>query len=365
MTASTVSRRAGFTLVELIVVISLAILITSLAVVVANSGAIGSQRVITSADRVSGWLITAKNRAKRDGRPRGVRFYRSATDPNLMSEAQYIELPDFVAANPTQDPKGMSLWVQRTIDDPGGTLTEIATRVFILVPPSQTLSLKNGDTVYIAVPGLEPQTLKLTGDPTTPTNSMTDPAPTVPTSAPAGSIFYELPLNATTKSNLAVSIAAGYSKFTDPASATGIAKQPNPTFSTTFFGFQPAVRTLFGEPVLQLSPDAVIDARLRSTSTPGNTNQTSLTVSTSGDFDVLFAPSGQVLDQTAGLIAFWVRDPNKPEGVPSLDPLTNFDAAGEQVLVAVYTKTGAVATHPVVSASTPYQAAKDGINAGF
>ncbi|MGL6095447.1 MAG: prepilin-type N-terminal cleavage/methylation domain-containing protein, partial [Fimbriiglobus sp.] len=75
-------RRPGFTLVELLVAISIAILLAALAAGLINSGAFGSQRVISSADRVSGWLLIAKQRAQRDGQPRGVRFFVSTSIDN-------------------------------------------------------------------------------------------------------------------------------------------------------------------------------------------------------------------------------------------------------------------------------------------
>lgn len=91
------TRRRGFTLVELMVVMGLVIVLAALAVAVSESGAFGSQKVVSAGDRASGWLLIAKQRAIRDGRPRGVRFLLNPTaDPTLFAcrEAQYIEVPD-------------------------------------------------------------------------------------------------------------------------------------------------------------------------------------------------------------------------------------------------------------------------------
>ena len=95
-------------------------------------------------------------------------------------------------------------------------------------------------------------------------------------------------------------------------------------------------------------------------------------------FDILFAPSGQVLNTDQGVIALWVRDPDKTPhprlkrrpasfttGTPGLDDPTVFDAAGEQVLVVVSPRTGLIATQPVTKGSDPHAAAKDGINSGL
>ena len=66
-------RRAVFTLVELLVVIALIIVLAALTAAVVQTGMLTSQKVVSAADRASGWLLIAKQRALRDGAPRGVR----------------------------------------------------------------------------------------------------------------------------------------------------------------------------------------------------------------------------------------------------------------------------------------------------
>ena len=99
------TRRNGFTLIELMVAMSLAILLAGLAVgVVYSTGAVGSQQVVAAADKVSGWLMVAKQRAIRDGNVQGVRFFLNG---DRCSEAQYIEKParPFIP-NPGKDANG-------------------------------------------------------------------------------------------------------------------------------------------------------------------------------------------------------------------------------------------------------------------
>ena len=107
MTRTGYHTRRGYTLVELLVVMSLMILLAALAVGVSYSGMVGSQKVISGADRASGWLLIAKQRALRDGAPRGVRFFlNAATAPAtgfVSTEAQYIEQPDVWVPNPAQE----------------------------------------------------------------------------------------------------------------------------------------------------------------------------------------------------------------------------------------------------------------------
>jgi prepilin-type N-terminal cleavage/methylation domain-containing protein len=91
-TAAAPRRRAGFTLIELLVVISLILLIAALAA----GYFIFSQdhaNAVSGTDRMSGWLLNSKGRAKRDARPTGVRLLiDSAT--NNVSQLVYIQEPD-------------------------------------------------------------------------------------------------------------------------------------------------------------------------------------------------------------------------------------------------------------------------------
>jgi prepilin-type N-terminal cleavage/methylation domain-containing protein len=71
---------AGFTLVELLVVIALMIVIATLGYLVLP-GLFNNYSRVRAADQVAGWLLSAKQRAKRDGLPTGLRLVYD-TDPN-------------------------------------------------------------------------------------------------------------------------------------------------------------------------------------------------------------------------------------------------------------------------------------------
>src|SRR5436309_11744036 len=91
--ARTPRQRPSFTLIELLVVI--AILVTLIAIVALFAPRLGQrQKTPKGADQLQGWLLEAKQRAKRDLAPRGLRLL---IDPatGYCSEMNFIEqLPD-------------------------------------------------------------------------------------------------------------------------------------------------------------------------------------------------------------------------------------------------------------------------------
>ncbi|MGL6097936.1 MAG: hypothetical protein ACRC7O_19310, partial [Fimbriiglobus sp.] len=137
--------------------------------------------------------------------------------------------------------------------------------------------------------------------------------------------------------------------------ANAVATPPTATYSTTNFAFLRAPRPLFGEPLLGVPEAACVDAGVGGTVVSG--------VAAGLSVDVLFAPNGRVLNQTGAFVALWIRDMTNPATDPGN---TGFDNAGQQSLVIVYPKTGAIATQPVnQSATDPFLFAKDGINTGL
>jgi len=92
-------RPEAFTLIELLVVMALMMVIATLGYMAFDS--LQTNRTRTGAvDRVSGWLLYAKQRAKRDMLPTGVRLIvPPSTDPafvgaNLATQLQFVQQPD-------------------------------------------------------------------------------------------------------------------------------------------------------------------------------------------------------------------------------------------------------------------------------
>ena len=325
-------RRAGFTLVELMVAMALAVILAGLAVgVVYSTGAIGSQRVVGAADRVSGWLMTAKQRAIRDGNAQGVRFY---LDGNTVTEAQYIEKPPQpIVPNSDGDPNGARIALRYELDGSGTAIDPAKQAVFY-------------------IPGTDGDPLDPSGSPTVGVDDY------LMLSEFATSYRITSIATATTTLNIGSTPTTARQIFLAdvPDLAAGHSSDPNEiTHISYLFAFEPQPRPLFGEPILQVGEDAALDYR----TTPATT--TAGVIASSGYFDVMFASNGQMSGNgSTSIVALWVRDPAK-----SADPF-DFANAGEQVLIAIYPKTGSISTTLVnPDSADPHKNAREGINAGL
>lgn len=94
--------RPAFTLVELIVVISIIAILATLTVVYAVPAFQENKSVQRGVDRTSQTLLIARQRAFRDQLARGVRLIPDAANPAICRELQYIEQPDPFAEGTVQ-----------------------------------------------------------------------------------------------------------------------------------------------------------------------------------------------------------------------------------------------------------------------
>ena len=86
--------RTGFTLVELLVVMSLIAVLATMAIVFFPNAATAN-REANAAQQLQGMLNIAKQRALRDQAPRGLRLWINTSLPAIqVDECQYTEQPD-------------------------------------------------------------------------------------------------------------------------------------------------------------------------------------------------------------------------------------------------------------------------------
>ncbi|MFY7953032.1 MAG: pilus assembly FimT family protein, partial [Armatimonadaceae bacterium] len=253
----TLPARQGFTLVELLVAVAIMLVLIGLALLVANSGIIGNARTSSGSDRISGWLMQAREKAKRDDAPRGIRFI--VGPDNFIREAQLIEVPE-----PYNMPVGNFVMVEH-VRPAMGAQTK---RVFVVGPnaadvvnnvaPGDTLSLPSVGTIH-RVTGIGAQFVQPVGT----------------SNFPAVEITVAQPLL------LPDLGAAALPAAPVPPTAT-------PTYSSTTFGFLRQARPTFGEPPYQLPESVAIDTA-NCQIQPVN-----------GNYDIVFSPTGEV-QNTAGL----------------------------------------------------------------
>lgn len=348
------ARRAGFTLVELLVVIALIIVLAALTAAVVQTGMLTSQKVVSAADRASGWLLIAKQRALRDGAPRGVRFLMTDAGGGFfrVTDAQYIESPEPWIPNPDSNPNGARLAFVYRLNGAGNGI-EPPPRLYFFGTAADVSDFQNrvsrGDMIVLPLMGTSFQISNI---------------------LPAANEFQfqGAPVSQAIRIELVTfpDLAAGHT----PQALAG--PPPMATMLTDKFAIQPQARPLLGEPTVQLTGNTVIDFRVAApTTTLGVTP-----VAPAGQqpfFDILFAPAGSVMNTGAdpGLIFLWVRDPDLTPHPRLPTDAAGYNAAGEQVLVTIYTQTGLISTHPVKPppyadpANEPYQFARDGADSGL
>jgi prepilin-type N-terminal cleavage/methylation domain-containing protein len=298
-------RRPSFTLVELLVAMLIIAIVAGLGIYFYPTWS-DKQRVVTATDLISGKLLIAKQQAKRDGVPIGVRFQLNGTG---AAQFMYIQQPDPFAYG-------------RCTGINGNRLT--FTGVSFLDANEQSGKTGSAEAFLINLGDY----IELFGGPVRQINAITNNSLTVvPSTTP-------LPSNLPTGANV------------DPT-------QPN-------YRIYPAPRPMAGEQPMVLPNNVVVNfAAIGNGNNNPKTNLSprvvfNVTGGTATQYDILFSPSGSVLYQSNpdGQIFLWVEDTTaKTNAVP--------------VLIAVQLRTGFIATHPVAPGADPYAYARDGRSSGL
>jgi type II secretory pathway pseudopilin PulG len=394
----------------MLIVVSILLIIT-VAVVAVAPRFTDDRKLSRAADGLAQWLLTVKQRAKRDQIPTGVRLFPDPQHNNLITQLQYIQQPDDfsvgkITLGQTILPAGLPHWpppnwpptywaypvlvAQAYVDPATGLPTVDFTGGFNdptlwpvqgsidqrpTAPQPPTLPGQPGD--YLEVKGALHQILYVV--PSTPSALILAPvAPFQPPNSPGPGPV----MNSLTLTNYA-QLASGMrvtGPWADPSTnmnpnTTNTIKSVNNTKSPQYItlknppgpggdwiGFLPASvssqptayniirqpRVLSGETPLLLPEGICIDPSAKIYQDP---------YAFAPPLDIMFSPQGQVMNlRGQDRAILWVRDytkdyPNNP---------------GEQFLIQIQTHTGFIAEHPVdTSSGNPYTFTQDARSSGL
>jgi prepilin-type N-terminal cleavage/methylation domain-containing protein len=299
-------RRPGFTLIELLVVIGLLVLLAALTAVLFPAVQ-GRQQVESGASSLSGWLLIAKQQARRDGVPTGVRLIPDTNGDGFVRQLQYIQQPDdFAVGSYTGQFNGNPYQAQFSGVSFADPTTGAPTVYSIPGSPQEPFQVQAGDYLEIYGGGVVRRTSGIGSPPNTNTltfdSSVSAPLP--PASPPTGN---------------------GGSNYR-------IIPQPRPLTGDTPLTFPTNV-------AIDLNPHPLLNNAPLSQNIPQRNSNIGPV------YEILFAPSGAVVGQGTGTgqIYLWVRD-------STADNSSDIQA-GRATLICVQTRTGFIAAHPVA----PYQ----------
>lgn len=394
------SHSAGFTLIELMVVIALLVLIASMTVAAINLN-VNNDKVRAGSRQVQSYLAGARDRAIYSKAPRGVRFLLDPTNNRTVSSMVYIA--------PT-DP-----WTQGTIQ-----LERLDTANNGIADFSEALpDSSNGGAIVVR--GFD-------YDPNYPNATPTDWVNLYNQGLLANGARIRIPADngvwytVTNTAQLANASLAGFSGTYFPprlqltvayASAGNTTGASVPAFNQgtgpqTYLLELPPTVLANQDPVLMPKGSVIhldrcsnnVEQVNAATSATGRGNKlpdswwrspsTASPVDPSGfdyrsNMDLMFSPRGIVIGPAAqrGIIHFYVGDQkdadrdrlywSSPSSYPTVsapefgvwaDPSSNGYERGDKVILSLFTRTGAVSTHHIYSNSDPFRYAETGEVAG-
>ncbi len=396
----TLRHSAGFTLIELMVVVALLVLIASMTVAAINLN-VNNDKVRAGSRQVQSYLAGARDRAIYSKAPRGVRFLLDPTNNRTVSSMVFIA--------PTDPWTQGTIQLERLDADNSGPPADNWNSVTTPNPPAIVVRGFDNDPNYTsATPtdwvNLYNQGLLTNGAririPADNGNwyTVTNTAQLASASLPGFSGTYYPPR---------LQLTVGY------ASAGNTDGQSIAAFNQ---GTGPQTYSLELPPTVLPNQDPVLmpkGAVIHLDRCSNNVEQVNAATPASGrgnklpDFwkrspstaspvdpsnfdytsrmDLLFSPRGVVIGQAAqrGIIHFYVADQkdadrdrlywSSPSSYPTAsapengvwaDPSSNGYERGDKVILSLFTRTGAVSTHHIYSNSDPFRYAETGEVAG-
>jgi prepilin-type N-terminal cleavage/methylation domain-containing protein len=298
--------RKAFTLIELLVVITIVVTIAAAGYFFLPQMT-GSYNRSRGIDQLQEWLLTAKQRAKRDLVPTGIRLLPNGT----VGQAQ----GNFTSFVYVQQPDSLM-----------GTATSPPTTCQTAAAPPNTLSF----TFPAGVDNFNNEGLVQAGDYWQQTN-------------PPGLPMHQVVSIDGTGTQVTLNTAAAPLTLPVPAIAA-------PGTSSYLFYRQP--RPMSGEDVKLLPPNLVV---LAPNYGSGSINIPSRTVGTTVYYEIVFSPTGAVIGSgtAGGRIILWMRDTSMVTN-PGLD-----------TLIAIQPRAGFIGSFDVSTTGDPYTYTTDGRASGL
>ena len=314
------SRRGGYTLIELLVVIGIISALSAMAMRVVPS-ILDKDRSTDAVNILTGGLQRAKAQAARDKLPRGLRLIVGANQQ--ATGFQLIEAPPVFVPNPNgPDTSTNPLTNARVLLSYTPTTGATTARQCVIqnLTSDQAAQIIRGVTIQLPTLGTWHTVI---GDGSN--NPNNDPS----------AVAQSAPLD-TTKFSVGVMLGV----YPD------VRMGATTNYVTYNFGIYGLARPLLGEPTVQLPSNTCVDLAI--------SQPTGLAAS---NYDILFGPSGPLVasglttgsasSAGSGQVFLWVRDPTKPTTMSNPPSQAQVQAGGEQMVVVIKTRTGAIGAAPI------------------
>jgi prepilin-type N-terminal cleavage/methylation domain-containing protein len=322
-------RRPAFTLIELMVVVFIIMVLAS--IVLAFLPSRQSRLAAQGADQLQTFIASARSRALRDQAPRGVRLIPTTVNGHsVFTEFELVEVPEPYAPGvalsiPAESAPGGPAGRKKGAGGAGGAV------VASVNDPNLINVVQAGDFLELMVGSGSIHRIA-----SAPTPSTTFPGGYDVTLVSAVAPSYTVPEAAMAPLNL--SNVPATSSAANTASGT--------------FRFIRQARPLMGEPAFQLPNTVYVHPILSAAQAKTGTSAGSLNIPQSYDgshWEIVFAPSGQVINATGGRIVLWVAD---EIGV------------SRPTLLTIYSRTGSVSAQAEGPASNLFAYTQDGRSSG-
>jgi prepilin-type N-terminal cleavage/methylation domain-containing protein len=302
-------RKFAFTLIELLVVIAIIGVLAGLAIYFIPSFQT-SERAARGGSNVQQWLQSARQRAKRDGVPRGLRIVFDTTTGHA-TKAMYLEVPDDLGGGRYYDATAKDWRTLQIVS--GGSLQKVLLQS-VLPNNTGVVSAFDFGAGFSKDPTVQyGDYLELDG-------------------AGLPRVIVDTAQSDNTKPVYDVLVLASQlpEGISSPVKNFRIVRAPRPT----------------GDEVLELPKSIVVDANTNAYYDGKVWGTISLPINlTTGNLDILFSPTGAVMTRhSKPEIRLWVRSTDE-DSVPVVQPTDYF--RGEPTLIVVGINSGNVSAYHV------------------